>query len=68
MSAKRNITTLIGIVFLIMAVVTVIPVLWGNDGFNATGFAEAPAYVKVLLPLAVGFGLILLVWSALPSQ
>ena len=67
MSAKRNISSLIGIVFLIMAVVTVIPVMWGNDGFNATGFAEAPTYVKVLLPLAVGFGLILLVWSQIPN-
>jgi len=68
MSAKRNITSLIGIVVLILAVVTIVPTLWGNDGFNATGFSDAPSYVQVLLPLAAGFGLILLVWGAIPQN
>jgi hypothetical protein len=69
MSAKRNVSGLIGIVLLIMAAVSVIPILWDNEtGLTSAGFAEAPTFVQVLIPLVVGFALVLLIWSQVPHK
>jgi hypothetical protein len=47
----------------------VIPILWDNEtGLTSAGFAEAPTFVQVLIPLVVGFALVLLIWSQVPHK
>lgn len=61
----KKIDTLIGAVLLILFVVVIVPVIFGDEGLGGTGMASAPVWVTALLTVMIGFGLVMLVYRSI---
>ena len=62
---EGHIDKLMATVFVVLALVVVAPIIFGSDGLgNANFTSDAPAWVRTLLTISIGFGLVYLGYRA----